>query len=130
MTNQVSGWVPSVVWGILLAVLSLMPGQQSNLLLFGIPHIDKIAHFGMYGIWSFLVFRAWNNHSKNSAQKIMWLTFLLATVSGLILEIGQITLTVGRTFEMSDIIANALGSLGGVLAGRLLSKKIITPGKG
>jgi len=40
MTSQVSGWVASVVWGILLAVLSLMPGQQSNLLLFGIPHID------------------------------------------------------------------------------------------
>ena len=126
MINPKLRWVPPIVWGILLAVLSLMPGQQSNMLLFDIPHIDKIAHFGMYGIWTFLVFHAWNNHSKISVHQIMWLTFLLSTLTGFILEIGQTTMTVGRIFEMSDIVANAVGSLAGVFAGKLFSKKIIS----
>ena len=84
-----------------------------------------MAHFGMYGVWTFLVFRAWNNHSRISTQNIMWLTFLFSTLTGLILEIGQTTITVGRIFELSDIVANAAGSLAGVFAGRLFSKKII-----
>ena len=99
-----------MIWGILLAVLSLMPGGQGELLLFGIPHIDKVGHFGMYAIWTFLVYRGWIANSEMPAQKIMWLTFLFGTLTGALLEFGQYAMTMGRTFEMWDIVANTLGS--------------------
>ncbi|HUR31408.1 MAG TPA: VanZ family protein [Saprospiraceae bacterium] len=119
MVKKNSRWILPALWGILLAVLSLMPAEQGNLLLFGIPHIDKIAHFGMYSVWTFLVYRAWSGTSKISKSRLMWLTFLLGTMTGAILEYAQYSMTVGRSFEISDMIANAVGSFAGVLAGKI-----------
>jgi VanZ family protein len=110
-------WIPPVMWGILLAVLSLMPGGQGEFLLFGIPHIDKIAHLFMYTVWTFLVYQAWTGNSHLSAKKIMFLTFLLGTLTGILLEYGQYFMTLGRSFEVADMIANGIGSLLGPLVG-------------
>lgn len=112
-----------MLWGILLAILSLMPAGQGNLLLFGIPHIDKIAHFGMYGVWTFLVFRAWSGTSYIPFMKLIWLTFLLGTLTGVLLEYGQYVTTVGRSFEIADMIANAVGSFAGVWAAQLIVRR-------
>ena len=105
------------MWGILLAVLSLMPGGQGEFLLFGIPQIDKIGHLGMYTIWTFLVYRAWVGSSFFPAKKIMFLTFFFGTLTGILLEFGQYAMTFGRSFEVADMIANAVGSLLGSMAG-------------
>ena len=57
-TSPFIRWLPPVLWGLVIFVLSLMPGGQGNMLLFGIPHFDKVGHFGMYAIWAFLIFMA------------------------------------------------------------------------
>lgn len=105
------------MWGILLAALSLMPGGQGKFLLFGIPHIDKIGHFGMYAIWTFLVYHAWFGNSFLSPKKIMLLTFFFGTMTGVLLEFGQYAMTLGRSFEIGDMIANGVGSLLGSITG-------------
>lgn len=105
-------WIPPVIWGILLAILSLMPAGEGKFL-FNIPHIDKMAHFGMYGIWAFLVVYAWTSNSSLPSNKVMWLTFLFGTLLGILLEFGQYTITYGRSFEIGDIVANGVGSIMG-----------------
>lgn len=120
MKKNFSWWIPPVLWGILLAVLSLMPGGQGNFLLFGIPHVDKIGHFGMYAIWTFLIARALHRSSGYSSQKIFLLSFLTGCIIGIVLEVGQYTMTVGRTFEIGDMVANGAGSIVGAIGYFLL----------
>ena len=121
MVKNIRRWILPVLWGILLAILSLMPAGQGNFMLFNIPHIDKLAHFGMYAVWTFLVFRAWSGTSKMSNNNLMGLIFLLGTFTGVLLEFGQYTITEGRSFEVADMIANAVGSLAGVLVAKMVS---------
>ena len=111
-------WIPPIVWGILLAVLSLMPAGEGKFM-FNIPHLDKMAHFGMYAIWAFLFVFAWTWNSSFSRKKVMWFTFLLGTLLGIVLEFGQYSMTFGRSFEIADIVANGVGSLSGSLVGVL-----------
>lgn len=110
-----------MLWGILLAVLSLMPGGQGEFLLFGIPHIDKIGHFGMYAVWTFLIARALHRSSGYSSQKIFLFSFLTGCIIGVVLEFGQVTVTVGRSFEIGDMVANGAGSVIGSVVYLLLS---------
>lgn len=126
MVKKISRWIPPVLWGILLAVLSLMPPGQTDFFLFGIPFIDKIGHFGMYAIWTFLVFLAWKGNSFLSDEKVMWLTFIFGTLTGAGLELVQNTMFIGRTFEFWDMIANGAGSLAGAFSGYIFAKKITT----
>lgn len=120
MMKTYTRWIPPVLWGILLAILSLMPGQQGTMFLFGIPHIDKIGHFGMYAIWALLVFLAWRGQSSFSLNKTLWLTFIFGLIAGILLELGQLVMSAGRVFEVYDIIANTLGTLAGAFAGKML----------
>jgi len=123
MKKNVSRWIPPVLWGILLAVLSLMPGGQGDFFLFGIPHIDKLGHFGMYAIWTFLIARALHRSSDYSSQKIFWFSFLTGCIIGVVLEYGQYTITVGRSFEIADMVANAVGSAVGAIGYFLIFQK-------
>ena len=115
-------WIAPILWGLLLIALSLMPGGQGNLFLFGIPHIDKIGHFGIYAVWCFLILYAWKGNSQLSENKRLWITFLLAALTGVLLEFGQSTITMGRSFEVPDMMANAAGSLVGVILWKLSHK--------
>jgi VanZ family protein len=117
MVNREFRWLPPIIWGLLIAILSLIPGGPGNLHLFGIQHIDKIGHFGMYGIWGFLVFHAFIAGSGLSTKKSMLFSFVILTLIGITLEFGQDLLTDYRSYEVADMMANGLGSLVGSLVG-------------
>ena len=108
-------WLPPVIWGLMIIVLSLMPAGGGNTFLFGIPHIDKLAHFGIYAVWTFLICLSLDRNTKGSLKKIGWIAFLTGAVLGILLELGQYAMTFGRSYEIGDIIANTIGSLAGVL---------------
>ena len=87
--------------------------------LFGIPHFDKIGHFGMYAVWTFLVLRAFSFNSKRTLKQWLWISILIGASMGVILEVGQLTMHQGRSFELADMLANALGAGVGALTGLL-----------
>ena len=105
-----------MLWGFLLAFLSLMPTGPSSLAFLGLPYIDKVGHFGMYAIWAFLVVFAMEGTSRLSKTNRLWLVFLLASMTGAAFEYGQYAMTAGRSFEIWDMVANGLGALTGSLA--------------
>ena len=111
--------LPPVLWGLVIFVLSLMPGGQGNMLLFGIPHFDKVGHFGMYAIWAFLIFMALSGYPLASKTKAFWISVLLGAFTGVALEYGQYFMHQGRSFELADMIANAFGALIGSLCSYL-----------
>jgi hypothetical protein len=123
MKKNIYRWIPAILWGILLAFLSLMPGRQGDFFLFGIPHIDKFAHFGMYAVWAFFVYYAWHGNSTLSRQNIMWLTALTGTIVGILFEFGQDATRMGRNFEIMDMVANGFGALAGSYAGLFQKNK-------
>ena len=123
--------MPPFLWGLLIIILSLIPGGPGNLPLFDIPHIDKIGHFGMYTVWAFLVFRAFISGTGISRKKSMWFSFVILTLIGVTLEFGQDLLTDYRSYELSDMLANGLGSLVGSLVGYFfhpLQKNMVSGG--
>lgn len=88
----------------------------------GIPYFDKIGHFGMYGIWTFLIFNAFSGNQNISLQRAFWSTFILGTLIGILFEYIQYAMQLGRMFEVDDMIANGLGSLLGALIGWRLKR--------
>ena len=118
-TSPFIRWLPPVLWGLVIFVLSLMPGVQGNMLLFGIPHFDKVGHFGMYAIWAFLIFMALCGYPLISQTKAFWISVLLGAITGVALEYGQYFMHQGRSFELADMIAIAFGALIGAVSGFL-----------
>jgi VanZ family protein len=88
-----------------------MPGGPGNLNLFGIPYFDKIGHFGMYAVWTFLFLRALSTGEGMSLKKAFWMSLIIGTLTGVVLEYGQYFMAQGRSFELADMVANALGAL-------------------
>ena len=69
----------------------------------------------MYAIWTFLI--QWTLYKQKPAKgmKSLWLTLIFGAVTGILLEVGQLTMHQGRSFEVADMLANALGAVAGVL---------------
>ncbi len=96
-----------------------MPGGGGNLNLFGIPYFDKVGHFGMYAVWTFLFYHALSGNAKRSKWRSFWIAILLGAVTGIILEFAQQFMNQGRSYELADMIANALGAISGATTGLL-----------
>lgn len=116
-------WILPVLWGVLISILSLMPAGQIGMQLFGIPYIDKIGHFGMYGVWAFLIYRSMLSLEGMSGVQTFWFTMAIAASIGIMLEIGQHFFHTGRVFEIWDMIANLAGSLLGTFVAQSFMKK-------
>jgi VanZ family protein len=115
-----SQWIrglPALLWGVLILVLSLMPGDQTNLMMFGIPHFDKIGHFGMYAVWALLAYYAFSGISRISFRSAFLMAIVVCGLTGVVLEFGQYYFARGRSFEVADMLANAAGAIVGGFVG-------------
>ncbi len=112
-----------------------MPGGQSDLMLFGIPHFDKIGHFGMYAVWALLVYYAFSGlfvfnsrrpHDLSGGagsalrfdfRNAFFISMLVVGLIGVALEFAQFYIARNRSFEVADMVANAGGAIVGAFAG-------------
>lgn len=103
-------------------MLSLKKLSGSNPVL-SIPHLDKLAHFGMYFIWAVLL--VWESRKQypnwTNRFQIMGVVFLVFCY-GSVIELLQSTEWIGRSFEINDIIANITGAAAGSVVCSLLLK--------
>lgn len=102
-------------WTIILIVGTLLPKEavsQNNWL--NIPHLDKASHLFAYALLVFL----WSITlvEKTAKIKAARIAFYGAIFLGVLLEILQWQLNMGRHFEILDIIANIIGSIIGLTA--------------
>ena len=96
-------------WAIIIMALMLMqpPSQMKEWTVIG---IDKIGHFGVFGIMSFLFMMAYE--SKN-IKSLFWVVFLGVSLYSFTLECLQTLPITKRDFDILDIIANIIGSFAG-----------------
>ena len=114
----------ALTWSVITQALLVLPGSLfSGPGLFSIPHLDKIAHLGLFGglvtTWSlFYYFRkqpAIGNHG------FLWWAVLLVFLYGVLMEFVQRNFIPNRTFDVGDIIAD----LGGGLIGYILAQAVL-----
>ena len=107
----------ALIWTIMILYLSLISANQATKFnVFDFYGVDKLGHIIFYTTFSFLwcmSFRERNTDKKN---------ILIFSISfGVLMEICQLYLFNGRSFELYDILANILGSVVGII----LFKKFI-----
>jgi VanZ family protein len=99
-----------VCYSIGIAALSLLPNDNLPGSL-NIPHADKIAHFGVYGLYAGALL--W------MTEKLERVTSRVTTLIGAVLwcaayggamEVLQRCLTADRVFSVGDLVANMAGA--------------------
>jgi VanZ family protein len=103
-------WAPPVLYMLLIAFLSSRPGQVDFEY---VPWNDKGAHFLEYAVLSVLVCRSL---ARTLREPSLLRVFLIASVLtagwGYLDELHQ-AFVPGRHSDLRDVIADALGGLGG-----------------
>ncbi|MCU0340091.1 MAG: VanZ family protein [Spirosomaceae bacterium] len=86
----------ALAWSLVILGLCSLPGKD-------VPDLgwDKLHHFGAFGIMSALWYWAKPQHP--------WAVVRGLTLYGFFIEIWQHVLPIGRTFDLWDGIADALG---------------------
>jgi hypothetical protein len=101
----------AIGWSALICIMSLMPSRDINSLkLIQIEGLDKILHFVCYLLLSFL----WMGAFKNRQGSTKYIIFFTLTFGGL-MEIFQFYLSLGRSLEAADMLANSLGIFLGII---------------
>ncbi len=82
-----------------VAYMSLRPSLSVG----GVAHLDKVLHFGAYGVLAGLARLGWMRNWGG------WI-FLGLAVFGIAIEIAQHTMALGRTGSIADTLANLAGA--------------------
>jgi VanZ family protein len=90
------------IWPIMLAVTIFSASGQSAVAAPDIISIDKMGHFGVFGLLGVLIARTQSPHR-------WWWGIVLASVYGICDEWRQ-SFTPGRSVEFADWIADTLGA--------------------
>ena len=104
-----------MIWALLIAVLSFLPG--SSFPKTEITRADLLVHFTFYAILSYLWYVGFfRSNPQKPITKSQYFTVIASSIlfSGLI-ELIQGTEFVARSCELSDLIANSVGCLIGTV---------------
>jgi len=101
----------SLVYLTIIAFLSLLPPKDfPDIPLF--PGADKVVHTCMYLGLTWLA--CWSMHAE--VKRVWYYLIILFSISwGVVMEIFQYIMHMGRSFDLYDIAGNSLGTLIGVL---------------
>lgn len=109
----------TIAFGLVILILSLLPGGTGGFIFLGIPHLDKAGHFAMYAVWSGLF--ALSMKKPTALRPPFGWPVIIGSTAGILLEFGQLWMHQGRSFETADMIANALGTTCGAWSARWLT---------
>jgi VanZ family protein len=100
----------SIIWAVIMLLATTMKSGD-EMPEIDIPYMDKIVHFGIFGVLGFLI-----TYEKRRADI---LTLGLCALYGAIIEVIQLFLP-WRSFEWADMLADTLGALAGILVAKYL----------
>ncbi|WP_345080376.1 VanZ family protein [Nemorincola caseinilytica] len=104
----------AIAWTLLIFIGCLMPAHEIPRV--DVPLADKWTHFLMFGIFSFLWLCARPAYTFRSLLILLLITVFL----GCLIEYLQGMLTfLGRSMEIMDAVADAIGGLLGIVMFRL-----------
>ncbi len=97
----------SILWTFVILYLSLANFQSDELPKIRIPHLDKIVHFAMYFIYTFLLI--WETEKRQKFNKIIIAIYTVCF--GITMELLQNFLFEYRSGDIYDVLANSSGTI-------------------
>ena len=111
---------------VIVAILFLSLFNPPETRLDDVTFIDKIAHVCMYGGLELIIWVEYlRRHADLNKVKIILLGIAAPIALGGIMELAQMLLTVNRSGEWADFIADTLGVLAGAAAGLFFLRPLI-----
>lgn len=118
---------PALLWALVILVLTGIPGSY-------IPQVksfwewlsyDKLVHFFIFGVLSYLLLNGFREQYLNGNFRLMYtiVLILLSMAYGLLTEVLQVKVFVGRDGNIYDFLADSIGVLIGWLAFYLWHRK-------
>jgi VanZ family protein len=111
----------TIIWAVVILTLTLATGNtHSNI---DQPYLDKVIHGVMFGVLSFLMIVGLKKQHTSSILKLQAVryTIIICCVYGVIIELIQFMIP-GRSMELMDMAANAIGVLFGLFLFELIYK--------
>lgn len=109
--RNVAGFLPAVIWAILVAFLSLSSVSiVPEFIWSDLIGVDKLGHAVFYSILGLLVFYGFYKHPKRYRYMVLW-TVMMCSGFGILMEVLQMWMRTGRRFEFLDILADVIGVL-------------------
>lgn len=110
--SAIPSWIFTILTVIAILWLTLSPkplGEESPKLF---PGADKVAHGIMFGGLTLMLLLDWQR--RHLWKPVIWVRALICAVSssifGILIEIIQLEMNLGRGFEYEDMIADTIGS--------------------
>jgi VanZ family protein len=110
-------WKP-LSWAIIVLVLSTLSGAEvSKFPLVNIPNMDKVVHFMMYFIFTFLMMYDFARFKEKpfTWKQIITFSLLAAIAYGGMMELLQSFPRIHRSCDIKDFLANSVGAIFAVL---------------
>ncbi len=114
----------NIIWAIVIFVLCSIPGNslpQTSMI--GIPHFDKIVHFGLFFIMGIFLIAELTYQTKLSRISIAFITFALITIYGGVIEVLQENYFSNRSGDFWDLCADVAGGITSVFMFSYLKKQ-------
>jgi len=106
----------SLIYLGIIVIVSLMPSEDVPQIIW-FEGIDKLVHSFMYLGFTWLL--CWSLHSEKKPFIIYFV--IIGTIGwGILMELFQLIMQVGRAFEWLDVLANSVGVITGVLIYNLM----------
>lgn len=111
----------AIAWTVLIASSCLMPASAFKAFTFdSILQLDKILHFTLYYVFIVL----WSLASKVIKVRQKYVLLIAGIAYGVLIEVLQGAMSLGRSYELDDIIANTIGCILGVLSISYINHKL------
>jgi VanZ family protein len=106
-------FIPALTWAGIIVFMSLLPSKElpTSLLV-----SDKIIHSLIYfGLTSMLflatIYISESTISKHQFNKLFLISAIISFILGILVEIAQEKMNIGRSGDVNDVIANLLGTI-------------------
>jgi VanZ family protein len=122
-------FIPAIAWFITANVLLLMPGKDiPDVSFLNEIYFDKWVHIGLFGGLTFLTAYPYIK-SIRATKKLLIKITLTFIIYGILIEFVQKYFASDRTFDVTDMIADAAGCFAGYLAGIWLKQRLVKKNK-
>ncbi len=109
--------IPALLWALFILILCGLPGNDIPRLTFlDWMKPDKIVHLVLFGTLSFLLIKAFVEQTTYPSliQRAKLLSIIIASIYGVVIEVLQETIFIGRTGDVFDALADSVGAFIGL----------------
>ena len=127
---KLARFIPGVIWFIISTYLLVLPGSDlPHNSFFDFPYFDKLVHLTMFFLLSLLFSIPFISLPQQQQIIKRWVVNIALSVLayGIIMEFVQKFWVAGRSFDLADIVFDALGTSGGMLVAMQFATKKIGP---